>query len=96
MPNASGYYSYFGSIAGNPSLGYYSYDIGTWHLIALNSNCPTGTGWRPGGYAAGSAQEQWLRQDLAPPLAIRPAMAATAPSWRTSGRTCTPPGPTWC
>ena len=37
VANASGYYSYFGAIAGNPSLGYYSYDIGTWHLIALNS-----------------------------------------------------------
>ena len=63
--NASGYYSYFGSLAGNPSNGYYSYDIGSWHLIALNSNCATGAGWRPGGCAAGSAQEQWLRQDLA-------------------------------
>ena len=65
VANASGYYSYFGAIAGNPSLGYYSYDIGTWHLIALNSNCATGAGWRPGGCAAGSAQEQWLRRDLA-------------------------------
>lgn len=65
MANASGYYGYFGSIAGNPSQGYYSYDIGTWHVIALNSNCATGAGWRPGGCAAGSAQEQWLRQDLA-------------------------------
>lgn len=65
VANASGYYSYFGSLAGNPSLGYYSYNIGTWHLIALNSNCATGAGWRPGGCAAGSAQERWLRQDLA-------------------------------
>jgi hypothetical protein len=65
IANASGYYSYFGGTAGNPSLGYYSYDIGTWHVIALNSNCATGAGWRPGGCAAGSAQEQWLRQDLA-------------------------------
>jgi acid phosphatase type 7 len=65
VANASGYYTYFGAIAGNPSLGYYSYDIGTWHLVALNSNCAPGAGWRPGGCAAGSAQEQWLRQDLA-------------------------------
>ena len=63
--NASGYFSYFGSLAGNPSLGYYSYDVGSWHLIALNSNCAPGAPWRPGGCAAGSAQERWLRQDLA-------------------------------
>jgi acid phosphatase type 7 len=65
VANAAGYYSYFGPIAGNPSLGYYSYDIGSWHLIALNSNCAPGAGWLPGGCAAGSAQERWLRQDLA-------------------------------
>src|SRR6266704_466315 len=37
--NASGYFGYFGAAAGDPTKGYYSYDIGTWHLIALNSNC---------------------------------------------------------
>ena len=35
----AGYYSYFGSAAGDPSKGYYGYDVGMWHLIALNSNC---------------------------------------------------------
>lgn len=63
--NASGYYGYFGELAGDPAKGYYSFDIGSWHLIALNSNCASGAAWRPGGCAAGSAQEQWLRQDLA-------------------------------
>jgi Calcineurin-like phosphoesterase len=58
--NAAGYFSYFGSKAGDPSKGYYSYDVGTWHLIALNSNCAN-----VGGCAAGSVQEQWLRADLA-------------------------------
>ncbi len=56
---AAGYYSYFGSSAGNPATGYYSYDIGSWHLIALNSNCSFVA------CAAGSAQEVWLRADLA-------------------------------
>ncbi|MGH7498811.1 MAG: DUF7594 domain-containing protein, partial [Gemmatimonadales bacterium] len=42
------------------SRGYYSYNIGTWHLIALNSNCDF-----IGGCGQGSAQEQWLRADLA-------------------------------
>jgi acid phosphatase type 7 len=56
---ASGYYNYFGAAAGSPSRGYYSYDVGTWHVIALNSNCP-----RVGGCGAGSPQEEWLRSDL--------------------------------
>lgn len=58
--NASGYFSYFGSAAGDPAKGYYSFDIGTWHLIALNSNCS-----RVGGCRAGSPQELWLKADLA-------------------------------
>jgi hypothetical protein len=56
---AEGYFSYFGASAGDPSTGYYSYDLGGWHLIALNSNCTVV------GCAAGSAQETWLANDLA-------------------------------
>jgi acid phosphatase type 7 len=51
---AGGYYAYFGAAAGDPSGGYYSFDIG-----ALNSNCGVVS------CAAGSAQESWLRNDLA-------------------------------
>jgi hypothetical protein len=58
--NASGYFSYFGSRAGDPAKGYYSYDIGAWHLIALNSECS-----HAGGCNAGSPQEAWLKADLA-------------------------------
>ncbi|TMR04159.1 alkaline phosphatase [Actinomadura soli] len=59
---ASGYYGYFGAAAGDPSKGYYSYNIGTnWHVVALNSNC----GSISGGCAATGAQVQWLRADLA-------------------------------
>jgi hypothetical protein len=57
---AAGYYGYFGAAAGDPTKGYYSYDIGSWHVIALNSNCSA-----VGGCGAGSQQEQWLRVDLA-------------------------------
>ena len=57
---ASGYYSYFGAAAGDNTKGYYSYDIGAWHLIALNSNCS-----QVGGCGVGSPQEQWLKADLA-------------------------------
>jgi hypothetical protein len=56
---ATGYFSYFGSAAGLPTEGYYSYDVGAWHLIALNSNCAA-----VGGCGQGSPQEQWLRADL--------------------------------
>ena len=58
-PGATGYYAYFGSAAGDPAKGYYSYDLGDWHIIALNSNCSIVS------CAAGSAQETWLRADLA-------------------------------
>ena len=57
---ASGYYSYFGAAAGDPAKGYYSYDVGAWHIIALNSNCS-----QVGGCGSGSPQEQWLQADLA-------------------------------
>lgn len=53
---AAGYYGYFGSAAGDPAKGYYSYDLGDWHIIALNSHIAR---------TVGSAQEQWLRADLA-------------------------------
>ncbi|WP_431899936.1 proprotein convertase P-domain-containing protein [Nonomuraea sp. bgisy101] len=52
---ASGYFDYYGARAGARGKGYYSWDIGDWHFIALNSNISM---------SAGSAQEQWLRQDL--------------------------------
>lgn len=57
---AAGYFSYFGAAAGDPTKGYFSYDLGNWHLIALNSNCAA-----VGGCGAGSPQEQWLQADLA-------------------------------
>ncbi len=57
---ASGYYDYFGAAAGDKTKGYYSYDIGAWHFIALNSNCS-----QVGGCGSGSPQEQWLKADLA-------------------------------
>jgi hypothetical protein len=56
---ASGYVRYFGAAAGDPKKGYYSYELGAWHVIVLNSECP-----EVGGCGVGSAQEQWLQQDL--------------------------------
>src|SRR5216683_6938551 len=57
---ASGYVRYFGAAAGDPNKGYYSYGLGAWHIIALNSECA-----KVGGCDAASPQGQWLRQDLA-------------------------------
>ena len=62
-PNAAGYYGYFGAAAGDPTKGYYSFNLGAWHLIALNTNCSYAGGLN--GCFAGSPQEVWLRADLA-------------------------------
>jgi len=59
-PGATGYYGYFGSQAGDPKKGYYSFDIGGWHAVMLNSNCSA-----VGGCGATSPQGKWLRSDLA-------------------------------
>jgi hypothetical protein len=56
---ALGYFMYFGAAAGELGKGYYSYDLGDWHVVVINSNCSNVS------CSAGSAQEQWLRQDLA-------------------------------
>jgi PKD repeat protein len=61
---APGYFDYFAGVGvgtGNRGEGWYSYDIGSWHLIALNSS----NGCSPVSCAKGSPQETWLRSDLA-------------------------------
>ena len=55
-PGAAGYYEYFGSRAGPVGQGYYGFDLGNWHVVALNSIIPIGSG---------SAQIAWLQADLA-------------------------------
>jgi hypothetical protein len=57
---AAGYFDYFGAVAGLPGAGYYSYNLGNWHIIALNSSCKN-----IGGCEETSLEETWLRQDLA-------------------------------
>ena len=57
---ATPYFAYFGAAAGNPATGYYSYQLGAWHVVVLNSECAA-----VGGCDAGSPQERWLRADLA-------------------------------
>jgi calcineurin-like phosphoesterase family protein len=59
-PNGSDYFNYFGPVAGDPTKGYYSFNLGAWHIIALNTNslCSTIS------CATGSAQANWLQADL--------------------------------
>lgn len=70
----AGYFNYFNGVgvnegpAGQRGRGYYSFDLGGWHLVALNSNCTRVS------CGAGSIQEQWLRADLA----AHPAMCTLA------------------
>ena len=52
---AKGYFDYFGARAGDPSKGYYSFDIGQWHIVSLNSNHEL---------EPGSPQLLWLATDL--------------------------------
>jgi hypothetical protein len=64
-PGAQGHFDYFNGVgvqngpAGDRSRGYYSFDVGRWHLVAINSNCRF-----VHGCGAGSTQEKWLRADL--------------------------------
>ncbi len=84
----AGYFDYFGPAAGTRGQGWYSYDVGAWHLIALNSIEPM---------AQGSPQNRWLESDLAAhptrcvlaywhyPLyaagSIAPGMGKSRPAW---------------
>ena len=53
---APGYYAYWGAAAGDSGIGYYSYTLGSWHIVVINSSLDM---------SAGSTQERWLRADLA-------------------------------
>jgi hypothetical protein len=96
---ASGHFTYFGAAAGQPGQGYYSFNLGTWHLIALNSNCGDS-----GGCSPTSPQGKWLTADLAAkrsrarsPTGISPSSARAAARRRTPrrcSRRCTRRRPT--
>jgi acid phosphatase type 7 len=88
-PGASGYFTYFQGAASpnQPDCtgacpGYYSYELGTWHVVVLNTNCgQSGVG----GCGANSAQGRWLAADLA----AHPAQCTLAywhhPRWKPDG-----------
>ncbi|HYR08543.1 MAG TPA: metallophosphoesterase [Longimicrobium sp.] len=82
---AAPYYAYFGERGGASGRGYYSFGVGDWHIVMLNSNLDV---------TAGSEQERWLRQDLA----ANPTRCAVAvihhprfsSSWHGSNPSVTP------
>jgi len=57
---AAYYFQYFGAAAGDAAKGYYSYELGTWHIVSLNTECLA-----VGGCDEGSPQGRWLKADLA-------------------------------
>ncbi len=59
---AAGYFQYWGAQAGQAGKGFYSYDLGGWHIVVLNTNCGITA---MGGCDKDSPQETWLRADLA-------------------------------
>jgi PKD repeat protein len=59
LGNANPAFDYFGWRAGPRGVGYYSFDLGDWHVVVLNDR----EGYVP--FDSSSAQVRWLRADLA-------------------------------
>ncbi len=74
--DAAGYFQYFGPAAGPPGQGYYSFDLGAWHIISLDSECQY-----IGGCRAGSPEVQWLQNDLATHPNLCTLVAWHEPVW---------------
>jgi hypothetical protein len=75
---AAPYFAYFGSAAGVAGQGYYSYDLGAWHIIVLNSSISMGSG---------SAQDTWLQNDLAAHPNLCTLSYMHHPLWSSGGST---------
>jgi peptidoglycan/xylan/chitin deacetylase (PgdA/CDA1 family) len=90
----AGYQQYFSTPVGtsgaavpsavntDPSTGYYSFNLGTWHIIALNTGACENT---PSFCAAGGAQDQWLQNDLAHDTAACTLAFGQVPRWASNG-----------
>jgi 3',5'-cyclic AMP phosphodiesterase CpdA len=88
--NAAGYFEYFGAAAGAQAQGYYSFNIGAWHLIALNSNCT-----QAGGCSAKSPQGKWLAADLAANQNVCTLAFWHIPLFSSGGRASASTRPLW-
>lgn len=81
--NGAAYHRYFGDRAGTFGAGYYSYELGAWHVVVLNSNCDA-----IGGCGVDSPQHRWLVSDLR----AHPTRC-TAAYWHHPRFTSAPRGP---
>lgn len=79
--NGAGYFNYFGTAAGEIGKAYYSYDVGSWHMIVLNSNCSSA-----GGCSSTSSQGKWLANDLATHSNMCTLAYWHIPLWSSGGR----------
>ncbi len=88
-PGAGGYFTYFGNAATprQPGCvknceGWYSFDVGRWHVVVLNSECTKISGGT--GCAVGSPQQQWLAADLAAHPAKCTVVLQHRPRWSSN------------
>lgn len=58
---ATPYFDYFGAVAGAPGDGYYSYELGAWHIVVLNSECLDVGGCGPGSREENGCAPIWPR-----------------------------------
>jgi hypothetical protein len=86
---AGGYFSYFGSAATplQPSCtsgcnGYYSFNVGAWHIVVLNTECAQLNGGA--GCAVGSPEELWLKSDLAAHPNLCTMVIGHRPRWSSN------------
>ncbi|MDX6298594.1 MAG: hypothetical protein QOI51_2451 [Nocardioidaceae bacterium] len=89
---AQNYFAHFGAAAHPVTSGHFSFDLGSWHLIALNANCGKAG---VGGCGASSAQTKWLKADLA--ATKQPCIAAYwhQPLWTGLGSNLLAYAPWW-
>jgi chitodextrinase len=84
---ASGYWDYYNGVGASTGIGgvrgkgWYSFDVGAWHLVALNTNCS-----EIGGCGAGSAMETWFKADLAAHPTACTLVYAHHPRWTSDTR----------
>jgi hypothetical protein len=86
---AGGYFSYFGTSASpqqsgctSNCLGYYSFDVGSWHIVDINAECTRLNGGA--GCATGSPQETWLKNDLATNSKLCTIVVTHRPRWSST------------
>src|SRR5215217_9140495 len=102
---AQGYFGFFGKAAGDPEEGYYSYDLGAWHIVALNSNCGEGEircgpgSPRGGGFRRTSPPTTRRRVPLPTSTtrcSLRGRIVPALNGWSVFGRSSSPAASTWC